>query len=267
MLRPRRQAARHPGHRDRHRPRHGRARLRPAVAATHRRAGAPSPSSTGSRASPAMANWWPSARSRCSKSAAPRAAAAGRFPAGDGRGRSNAGAAGARRMCGGAKRVADLFCGIGPFALAAGRASARHRRRQRCGRASRRCKRAAAKTPGLKPVEAQRARSVSPAVDGRRTQRLRRRGVRSAAAGRRGAGARTGRERGAGRGRGVLRSRRPSRAMRESWSTAAIGSTRSRRSTSSAIRPTSRSWRNHDAEPTKSAHACGDFPRTKAPAD
>ena len=46
----------------------------------------------------------------------PRAAAAGRLPASDRRRRSDAGAAGLEHV-GAAKRVADLFCGIGTFAL------------------------------------------------------------------------------------------------------------------------------------------------------
>ena len=44
-------------------------------------------------------------------------AAARRVPAGDGGGRSKLGAAGAATMSATPRRVADLFCGLGPFAL------------------------------------------------------------------------------------------------------------------------------------------------------
>ena len=63
------------------------------------------------------------------------------------------------------KRVADLFCGVGPFALRLAETRARHRRRQRCRR-DRGAASARPRTHGLKPVEAQRARPVPPAVRG-----------------------------------------------------------------------------------------------------
>ncbi len=104
----------------------------------------------------------------------------------------------------GAKRVADLFCGIGPFALRIAE-NARVIAADSDAGAIKALQQAAAKTSGLKPVEAHSARSVPPAVDGKRAQRLRRRRVRSAAPGRRSPGTRNRQEQCASGGRGVVR--------------------------------------------------------------
>ena len=59
------QAARHPGDGDQFRHGRRRARLRPAQRQRARRRSPASPRNTGSRASPATANWWRRQRSRC----------------------------------------------------------------------------------------------------------------------------------------------------------------------------------------------------------
>ncbi len=77
--------------------------------------------------------------------------------------------------------------------------------------------------------------------------------------GARSAGARACRKPRPGHRRGVMQSRQRSRATAPSWSTAAIGSPRSRRSISSAIRRMSRSsrgWRNEITPPLSSATPC-----------
>ena len=105
--------------------------------------------------------------------------------------------------------------------VAARRTRPHHRGRQRRGR--NRCL-AARRDRGARP-QADRgagARPLPPTVRAGRTQALRCRRVRSATAGRRGAGAGARGVAGRDRGRGLVQSRQPSRAMRVSSSTAAI---------------------------------------------
>ena len=126
-----------------------------------------------------------------------------------------------REHVGGAKRVADLFCGVGPFALRlaerarvlAADADAGGDRRAAPGRQG----------AGPEAGRGAGARPVPPAAGAGGAEALRRGGVRSAAPGRRGAGARSLRRQ---RCRWSSRCRampRPSRATRASWSTAATG--------------------------------------------
>ena len=89
-----------------------------------------------------------------------------------------------------AKHVADLFCGIGPFALRLAE-NARVTAADSDQAAIGALQRAAATASGLKPVQAVGARLDPAAVHGERTQGLRRGGVRSAAARRRSPGTRT----------------------------------------------------------------------------
>ena len=151
-----RQAARHPGDRDRQRARRRRARLRSAQRRAHDRAGAASPRSTSSRASRGTANWSRSARRRSLHDRPRRrAAAARRLPAGDRRRRSGAGAAGRPSMPARPSTSPTCSAGIGTFRAAARRTRARHGRRQRRRARSRRWSRRPQTTSGLKPIEAQ----------------------------------------------------------------------------------------------------------------
>ena len=159
------------------------------------------------------------------------------------------------------KTVADLFCGAGAFALSLAR------RREVFAvdaDAAAIAALARARRDGAWPaqLDGRDARSLPPAAQRRRARRLRRRPVRPAARGRRGAGARIRRK---PRCRSSSRSpatRRPSPATRASSSTAAFGSRRSRRLTSSAFRPMSKSPPSFAVRAQESARA--EAPRVNA---
>ena len=211
--------------RDRCRPRRRRARLGTADGGARGRARA------GRRAPPAGAAHPPRRARRAARGAdgehgpRPGRAAAGRFPAGDRRGRSGAGAAGRRALRWSEERSPTCSAASG---------------RSRCGSPSARAsprptsdadaiaalQRAAAGDTGAQAGRGRSSAICSAARCAGRAQALRRRGVRSAAPGRRGAGART---RGFGAAPTWSRSRaipRPSRATPASWSTAATGCAR-----------------------------------------
>ncbi len=133
----RRQAARHPGDRDRQRPRHRPARLRPAVARRDDGAGAARRPAQVSPVSPVTANWSRSARRRCSRSAAPTCALPpGAFLQATAAGEAALARAGAR-ACRRRQARRRSVLRRRPLRAAAGRAGARHRRRQRRGRGGR----------------------------------------------------------------------------------------------------------------------------------
>ena len=159
------QAARHPGDGDRDRPRRRRARLGPADRGAH---GQPRPRRADASAGAADP---PRRTDRAALGAdgdhgpRPRRAAARRIPAGDRGGRSGAGRAGAWRIPASAKTIADLFCGVGPFALRLAERSPRQRVRP--GRS--RDRRAASRRRNAGRAEAGRsagARPVPPAAGG-----------------------------------------------------------------------------------------------------
>ncbi len=190
-----REAARHPCHRDRQRPRRRRARLRPAQARSASRALAAHRRSARPRAPDASRRTGDAARATAARPSAARRCRC--RPA-----RSCRRPPKAKRRW---RRLVDRTCRQGQarrrsvrrhrhLCAAACRDGARHRRRQRGGRDQG----AAARRGDDQRPEADRsaaARPVSPAVGGLGTESVRRRGVRSAAPGRRGAGARTGEER------------------------------------------------------------------------
>jgi tRNA/tmRNA/rRNA uracil-C5-methylase (TrmA/RlmC/RlmD family) len=105
---------------------------------------------------------------------------------------------------GNAKRIADLFAGIGPFAL----------RRSECDQSAQPRSRHHERLEAAGSVD---TRPVPPAVHGGGAEAFRCRGVRSAAPGRRRPSARTCSQRGAGRGGGLVR-RHDFRARRKTAS-------------------------------------------------
>ena len=121
-----------------------------------------------------------------------------------------------------AKRVADLFAGIGTFALRLAESARVTRRRQRGG-CHRRLEQGGRRRQRAEADRSRDARPVPPAADGERTESLRRRGVRSAAPGRRAAGAGTGARAACAPSWRCRATPTPSRAMCGFWSTAAIG--------------------------------------------
>ena len=91
--------------------------------------------------------------------------------------------------CAEARTVADLFAGVGPFALRLAERVRVTAADDDAGAVAA-LRNAAAGARGLKPIARRAARPVPPPVHRRRARGIRRRGVRSAAAGRRSAGAR-----------------------------------------------------------------------------
>ena len=195
--------------------------------------------STGSRASPATANWWRKRAAAVESRPRKRTAAAGRFPASNRRRRSDVSAA-SDRACWERQARRRPVLRHRHFRAQTGRTRARIRRRQRRA-GGEGAQQAAAKTSGLKPVEAQ-ARDL-----------FRRPFMAAELKGfdavvfdppRHGAEAQA---------RELVKSGVPIVVAvscdattfardAKSWSTAATRSRASRRSTSSAIRFTSRSW-------------------------
>ena len=115
--------------------------------------------------------------------------------------------------CRRAKHIADLFCGVGPFALRLA-AKSRVTAFDSDAGAVAALQKAATSTSGLKPIKRRGARPVPPPADAAGTARLRHGRVRSAAAGRAGASDAVGGEQGADGGRGILQ-RHDVRARRE----------------------------------------------------
>ena len=184
------QAARHSGHGDRCGPRCRRARLGPADRRTRSARSPASPSATVSRASPAMAKSSRSAPTPMLRMGAPDvAAAARRLPAGDRRRRSDPGAAGggALRRAKNSRRPVLRRRAV---RVAARRTRPRHRGRQRCGGG--RGLAASGRDRRRGSSRSRRWRATCSAGRSWRSElkRIRCRRVRSAAAGRRGAGAR-----------------------------------------------------------------------------
>ena len=178
------QAARHSGDGERRRPRRRRARLRAAVARRAWRRWRGSPSARVSPASPATAKWSRSGAADLARWAARTCTAAGRVSAGDHRRRGDAGAARRSTHAGAAKSVADLFCGIGPFAL---RLAERARVFARSTTMLPQSPRFGARRRDDCRPQADRgasARPVPPPVAAQRARALRRRCLRSAAPGR-----------------------------------------------------------------------------------
>ena len=95
---------------------------------------------------------------------------------------------------GGAKKTADLFCGVGTFALRLAEKAEVFCAEGDAG-ALAACLRGARETPGLRPVKGEAPRSVPPPAARRRTGVFRRRRVRPPARRRRDAGAGTGEKR------------------------------------------------------------------------
>ncbi len=200
------QAARHSRHRDRHR--HGcrRARLRPAQRPRARRRSLNWPSNTGWRASPATANWCCNANRlllKIGRAFVPLPP--GAFLQATAEGEATLARLVTAHIGAGKKikRVADLFSGIGTFALRLAE-TARVTAIDSEGLAIKALQQAVAKTSGLKADRSADPRPVPQSCDGVGTEGVRRGRVRSAAPGRRDAGARTGVEQSAGGGRGVM---------------------------------------------------------------
>ena len=221
-LAPDAQAARHPGHGHRCRPRCRRARL---GSADRRADGGP----RRDRRSPPSRPPDPARRDGGAADEAdggdrprPRGAAAGRLPAGNGGGRSRPGAAGGGALHRGENGGRPVLRRR-TIRAAARRTRPRHRGRQRRRTRSLPC----SAPPRSARPQADRgagARPLPPAVRAGRAQALRCRRVRSATPGRRGAGAGARGVAGARSWSRCRAIRRPSRAMRVSSSTAAIGS-------------------------------------------
>jgi 23S rRNA (uracil1939-C5)-methyltransferase len=121
---------------------------------------------------------------------------------------------------GDAKLVADLFCGVGPFALRLGRTRPDHGLRCRTG-AIGALRQATKMTSWSEADRGRDARTVPPAAGGAGAQARRCPGVRSATSGRRGAGARACEKRRCHCRRGNLAIPRPSRATSDCCSMAA----------------------------------------------
>ena len=183
------QAARHSGHGDRDRPRCRRARIRPA----DRRADGRARRDRRSPPSRAPHPPWRDGGAADEADAADRARPSSRClrvpscrqpppakPAWRGWWQTH---------CAGARTVADLFCGVGPFALRLAE-RARITAADNDAAAIAALQRAATGAQGPQADRGARARPLPPPVRAGRTQAIRRRRVRSAAAGRRGAGAR-----------------------------------------------------------------------------
>ncbi len=124
--------------------------------------------------------------------------------------------------CGERAPIADLFAGIGPFALRLAE-RARVTAADSDEDAIAALKRAAATTPRAQTGRGANARPVSSAIHARRAEALRLRRIRPAAPGRAGAGARACRLSRADDRRSLVQSQRHLRAMRAFSSTAATG--------------------------------------------
>jgi hypothetical protein len=120
--------------------------------------------------------------------------------------------------CKRAKHVADLFCGVGPFALRLA-AKARIAAFDSDAGAVTALQKAATATSGLKPIKAEARDLFRRPLDAAGAARLRRRRVRSAAPGRAGASPATRSQQNSDRGRGILQRRdfRPRRPDSDRW--------------------------------------------------
>ena len=200
------QAARHSGDRDRRRPRCRLARIRAADARPRPRRLRASPSSTGWRGSRVTA--------RSSRNGRRPAVTMGRarvvLPPGAFLQATAAGEAALAALvlehCGKADRIADLFAGVGPFALRlAERARVTAADSDKDAIAA--LKRAAETTQGLKPIAAETRDLFRRPLAAAELKNVDCRRVRPAAPGRRGAGTRARGFSRAGRGGGVVQSR------------------------------------------------------------